>query len=114
MDMDMATAESFNEHVRKLMRLALECEDEERRSDAIRSLSCMALLKDGSPGGPGGGAVPKAGRVTATWIITMLIGVGVFVHHGYQTGDWRAWAAAVVLSAVVAVVQLMHLYNPKG
>lgn len=48
------------------------------------------------------------------WIITMLIGVGVFVHHGYQTGDWRAWAAAVVLSAVVAVVQLMHLYNPKG
>lgn len=49
------------------------------------------------------------------WIITMLIGVGLIVsafHLPVAYGYGAVFLAGV--SFYAAVVQLMHLYNPKG
>lgn len=42
--MDDETREAFIAHVRKLQSLAVECPDEDRRLDAVRSLGVMVLL----------------------------------------------------------------------
>lgn len=54
--MDAATRAAFVAHVRKLESLSINCEEEERKEDAVRSLACMALLAEGfRPSDPDGG-----------------------------------------------------------
>ncbi len=46
------------EHIRHLEWLALECPDEERRTDAVKTLAAMVLLTGGDdPPDKGGGEV---------------------------------------------------------
>ncbi len=47
------------------------------------------------------------------WLITMLIGIGLFVYHGWAAGDWRSLAAAGFLLILVAVIRLYDLYDPS-
>lgn len=70
---DRPTRLALMAHVQKLARLACNCEDEDRRLDAIRSLGAMALLI-----GPKGGDGDGDGEAVAAAVIAEVISLADF------------------------------------